>query len=822
MAALTLTLDPALRQIEEPGYRQYFSAQRIRETGRPSSAEDNKRIFADPVTGTLMLYPENLREDWLNTPAQLTSIIRLSSMVIHPDDSTNRTIFEEVAFGNPDNYYVYHSPVGFPGFPSAPRPPGAGPSLTGAPIGDGIGPGLVTIEEQTLAPINTYTDPETPVGDVTTGRVIAYTEERLPVNAPLMFRWAQPHAQIGHQCRYVVFLGQLAIEVLANAVTIYRDVSSAGDRSVFERIWAKEMFGNADVKGFFSSFGISFASESPAQDRYIVIIPYFRNRILLLASNTSAYSIPIKGEPRAAPGQVLTGPPTDAYSFEVTRSDTVAVWCVTPAPGRFQLQRLYYDHEDGVPVRVHLPPVTMDYTPAVAPTVSLNIDQDRGTSIDTNISFPASYSFPVNDLSRCPAPVTAATSGTRSYGVVLNFHGESSHRWTPFFYGLQFASPTTFRNNPATPLTVLDTGAGTANIQEGFVSWGDDPGDGRMECTLIDESPYALAGYYYRAGLLVQLAEAGVPMFTGFAEAPEVIPLHETARPRVIQLIAVDRWKQLVDTYLRDQSDYTGTGHISAVLSIAQQAGIDTVGAEVPSLTNATNTPLGGLTPATTSPKNEARLLNPGWKPQHGDTAADFILRIARQFSGWDVGFRPNGTFYYLPRDWFTALTLRFFHSTAARTAAGAGFENNPLVRDPVEFRTVEPEANVVFAVGGSDKDGTAMFSSLFVDIASIENPNVVNYMGVRKVLPPIELPGVYTCEELNRIARVVFDQVRRRRRFISFQSDFLPGLKLGQRVEVGTYGTGRLRSVKADLERSNWHDATYIVEIDERGYGLP
>lgn len=817
--ALTVTLDYPLRIIKEPGYFQYFSAQRLKENAVPSSAENLKRIFSDPTTGTLMLYPRNIDPDFLNTVAQASSIIRLADQVIHPDDSTNRTIFEEFAFGNDQNYYIYHSPVGFPGVPSF-GPPGAGPSLTGAPTGVAVDAGLATIADETLAPIQTYAgDPETPSGSVTSGRVLSYTRDPLPVNAPVMLRWFHPNPKIGHQTRYIFYVGQLAIEIVGNMVIVYRDTSPGGDRASFERIWGKPMFGPSDFapEGTERYFGLTFSPEFESHDRYLVVLPYFRNRVLLLASNGTAYSVAVKGEPKTAPGSVITGPATDSYSFEVTRSDTLMVWCVTPAPGRYQIQRLYFAHETGVPVRIHLPPITMDYTPVDTPTTSLNIDQDRGTSIDANVSFPAAYTFPVNDLSRCPAPLTQATSQSRTYGVALNFHGESTHRWTPFFYGLQFTASPTFQDNITTPVTVTDTGLASTYIvaNEGHVSWGEKAGDGRAELGVLDESPYSLAPYYYAAGRPVQIADGATAIFSGWLDPVDLRSHSPQSRPNIITLRAVDRWKQLADTVLRDQRDWSDTGHITVVLSAAQQGGIDTTGAETPPLTNTYNTPLGGLNPRT---PQDTRALNPGWKPQGDETAASFIQRIAEQFSGWDVGFRADGTFYYLPKNYFTALTLRFFNSPADRTAAGIGFETNPLIRDPVDFSTLEPEYNVVQVVGGAGKDGTVMRSSLLVDWASILNPAAVNYIGRHKTLIQA-IPGVYSCAELNRIARVIFDQVRRRRRFVSFQADFVPTLKLSQRIEVGTYGFYRMRGVKADLTRSNWHEAMYIAELDEMGY---
>ena len=817
MPNLTLTLDHSLRIIQEPGYQRYISGQNLRQIGLPAAPQDNQRLFVDPITGTIMLFPLQLGLHWLNSPDQASSVIGAADLVLGPDDVANGTVFEEKAFGNTSNSYIYHAPVFLSNTPAAlPPVPGVAPSVVGAPVGSSYGPGLTTIERETEIPFQTFAGVGTPVGNIQDGRVIAYTKERQPANAPFYFRWSHPNPKSGHQTRYLFYVGQLILEVRGNQVILHRDVSRGGDRSSFTRIWGAPMFSNRDYSAPDApAFALGSDAESDAHDRSLLVIPYFRNRVLLRASNGTVASVRVREPNKVAPQAVLTGPAADRYTYEITRSDVVAVWVLSYSPGRFQIQKVRYAAGQA---QMLLPPVTTDYSPVTTPTVTTVHDSDHGTAVNRTVSDPVDYAFPINDLSRCPAPTNLpATAQTRTYGVRLTLVGESTHRWTPFFYGLSFLAPTSFKDSFTTPVSVVDTGVGAAQVEEAFLVWGERPGDGGLEARLIDESPYPLDDFYHRVSVPVNLKRDLTSVFTGWTDRIDVEPLHSGApRPRKILLTAVDRWKQLADHRLRDQRDWTGTGHITVVLSVAQQAGVETTSAETPLLTAANNTPLGGLTQRLEA---EARLINPGWQPKENQTAAEFILRIAGEFSGWDVGFRADGTFFYLPKDFFTTTSLRFFHSKAEATAAS--LPNNPLVRSPVTHETLEPEANVVQAIAADNQTGKVLRSSLFVDWASILNKDSVNFLPRHKWLV-FELPGTYSCQEINRVARVVFDQVRRRRRRISFVGDFVPTLKLNQIIEVGTYGLYRVKSVKADLIRANWHEATYTCEAHERGYNPP
>lgn len=810
--ALSLTLDPAEKVLAEAGFHQHLSAFeliRMSQAGDPTSP-----LWAAPDTGVIMLRPQQISPNWLNSADQVASVIRITDLVVSATDAGNKTIFEELGFGNVNNPYIYHAPVGFPGTPSAGPPlPGSPPSIVGAPIGGNIGPGLVTISNETEVPFSTYSAPDAPVGSIADGRVLCYTKDPLPANAALYFRWYGPDPRIGHETRYMFFVGQLAIEVLNDVVMIHTDVSAHGDRSAFSRIFSKTLFNPGDFSPGteFSWLSTLRSADSLPQDRGLLFIPYFRNRVLLVASNGAAISVKVKETP--VPAKV-----GDDHAWEITRSDILAVWCITPAPGRFQLQRVRYANG---PSTLQLPFVKIDYTPVNPPTVTAFKDEEHGTSINGTVSDPPNYSLRFNDLNACPPATTGAGDQSRTYGVTLTFNGEATHRWTPFFYGLTFDAPSTLADVTTTPTTVGDLG-GTVSLQNALVAWGDRPGDGRAEVNLLDFPPtYPLASYYYRTELPLKLVQDGTTAFFGRTDRIITHPFGETNRVRSVQMIAVDRWKQLSRQPLRDQANKYGQGHISVVLDVVRQAGIDTTAAETPPLNATYNTPLGGLDSSIPYTEEQAKQVRAMWDPRPDDTAASYVTRIAELFSGWDIGFRGTGEFFYLPKDYQATVSLRFFHSAAERAAAAVidpTVANNPLVRSPVEFDPQPPEANVVVVFGASDSQGKVLQSSVWIDWASLKNPLAVNYLGYWKAETP-RLPWALSCAELNRVARNVFQEVRRRRRRISFESDFIPTLKIGQILEVGTYGQARLKSVKAEYINGSWNPATYECEIVEAGY---
>jgi len=232
-----------------------------------------------------------------------------------------------------------------------------------------------------------------------------------------------------------------------------------------------------------------------------------------------------------------------------------------------------------------------------------------------------------------------------------------------------------------------------AYVLHAETSLGSNPGEGRLNAVVRDvpspDPPHTaeLVAYRFRSEMPVQLIQDGVTLFSGYTDRTEVQPLRGDAQaPVEMRFRCHDRWWLLENTILREQRDWQTVGHISVVDSIMRQCGIDTGDlhpdgtfltdgnpsisggskAEYPvgwdgALSSSLNTPLG--TPIQNNDNLEGNQLL-GWKPTPHDTGASFLKRITDLYSNWLIGFRSDGTPYYLPYKYFTKPTL-IFHAHA-------------------------------------------------------------------------------------------------------------------------------------------------------------
>lgn len=814
--ALNLILDANVSQLTEPGFWRFLSTRELAEGGNPSDSASYQGWWYDEPTHTLMLRPLQLEPTWLNTAAQVGSILGLQQMSVNAADTAAQAIFEAPAFGNNDNPYIFHVPVGPAGaFPAAPAPfPGSAPSLVGIPVPENPAaldlivqsPNLVLQPSATMA--NTSSPPAvTPIGSTADGKFICQTATRLAANQGVFLRWFHPSSLLGFPCIYQVLIGQFLLRIKDVTVEIFRDISPQGDRSVWKREKPEPLFslGDQSPVGTGSVMSVLRPEAALAHDRYLMWLPFRRNQVLLYASSGKWAIIQVNGFGKRLP---------DNSDWDIVRSDSLMVWVMTPAAGRFQVQTLTYPSGT---VKVQCPVVTLDYTPTTAPALTVTADTDHSTTATAARTQPPSYSLPVNDASDCPPPSStgAATDPRRQYGIELSMTASGDQKWTPFFYGVQVTAGRVFAASTATPTTVPDVSSissPVSTVGPCELSAGLDPGMGHMKAEVIDVGPgYSLSPYYYRQAMPIQLTDGGTPIFTGITAPNEVTPLVETGAPRRLVFSATDRWKALADTYLRDQRDWTGFGHIDVVNFIAQQAGINTGTAEypagyTPNVLSTLNSPLGG-TQSTVA--QQTKDLRPGWRPREDDTAASYIKRIQDLYSAWYCGFRLDGTFFYLPREYFTTPAVAF----ASQHSGSA-----PYFYGPVTFTTTEPEANVILVRGGSAINGQVSYSGLWVDWQSIKNPAAVNYLG-RWRAELVTVGGTFSCSQLNWIARTIWFQTRRRYLRVSFDADFQPSLKIGQVCTLGSYGNYRIEQLEAHIKHAGFHKCTYHGYLVEKGY---
>lgn len=792
--SLKLTLDYAAQIVKEPGFGQRISSSEWAAKLNPTTGT-LKGIWRDQWTQTLMLQPMQLQKGWKDTSDQLDSIVGLTDrgsgkLVTNATNITNFAVFEANLKQNANNPWVFFSPI-------------PGTTLSFAQLVVQLA--IIALESKSPAPISTSDT-----------RVIAYTEEKPSGNQAWYFRWFQPDAQIGPSFMGLS-IGEFNLVFMEEVLAIFRDTSTAGDRSSFERVMMIPLFspGSNDQSanaGYANAFG---ASETGPGERSILWLPFHRSLVYIEASSGKWAIL----DTRQAP--VLNGKTGDDRDWDIVKDDReVLVWGLTPSVGRFQLQKVkWFDT-----ATVRLPTFTLDYAPAAALTAD-NIVPDADALHGTLLSWgspttPPGYDNIANSLDTCPPVTTGATDQTRTYGESFTFTASGSRRFTPFLYGVDIRVPRDVRTWPVSATTIADAHPDAGLVRRATIRASvENPEDTSLTVEAIDRPPYAFPALWYRSAYPVRLwDDAGTVgtgddtnLFIGLTAPTAVQPLRlDTNILRDVRVSAGSYWKRLATTQLRDQRDWTGTGHITAVDFVVRQCGIDTTGADYPTPQSDWNVPLGGAT-NTRFPNTGA--LRPHWQPKPGEFADKFISRIAQEFAGFVVGFYPDGTFYYLPA------ANGWFYNTSGVTFFKNRASGSPCYESPVEFENVEPEANAVQVVARSQTGGL-LRSSVFVDWASIQNTAAPNFLGEWRS-KVYQIDGVLTCAEVNRVAFIIFQQLRRRHLKVRFKGDYVPALKPGRVFTLEGQGsdTYRLMDYTAELERTGWHPVSYQAELVENGY---
>jgi hypothetical protein len=818
--SLTLLLDANLRIVLEPGYRRAFPASELAQVGTPNDILSRRGLWNPPGTTAIMLKPLQMQPDFLNYPAQLAEdcVLRLPDFFVSPTDLAEKRIFE-LNVGSIANPWIGHTPV----TPDA---------VYGPPtkVVEGIPPVFFSLtdvfNQSESGSASSWNDlPSLPSPVPADLKWLAFTPDIFPQNQAWLFRWYQPPPQLGvHQSLYAFVFAQYCALCRGALLELFEDTSEAGDRSKWTLRWKGTIFTpGLSVGSTVNPVGF-LGQQLPEQQtgggfyQTLVILPYRRQHVIFFSPTGQYFIATVRAHPRRT---------MDGEEWDILRADTVQAWALTPSPGAFQIQRIKYSL---MPAVLDLPQIVMEYTPVETPAILMNGDTDSDSHLVPSIQFPVNYTFPTSPLADdCPAPANLNGSTQRTFGAQVSFLSSSTGKRSPELYQVEILEEPLFQDNPSPATGVLDVEPGP-RVLHAEISLGSKPGDGRMTAQVLDipapDPPHdrALSKYDFRSEMPVQLQSEAVPVFTGYTDRTEVQPWRgDPTSPVEMRFRCNDKWLLLETSFLREQRDWQGVGHITVVDAIVRQCGIDTGDppgsmAEYPAgwntnLSSVYDTPLG--TPILTNDNLEGNQLL-GWKPQPHDTGASFLKRITDLYSNWLMGFRADGTFYYLPYTYFTDPVLTF-HAEAA----GREFPDFLIYRRPVEYRTIEPSGNYVQVISHYQLDLTANRSGLFVDWASIRNPKVVNYLGRPKWFI-VEAGGAFSCAQLNLMAYIVFQAARRRRLRISVDADYTPNLKIGQVATLEGLGNWRLLELRATYTRRNWEIANYVFEKVEKGYGLP
>jgi hypothetical protein len=684
--ALTFTFDAERRLIIEPGYTRFFSAAELAQIGQPADAASLRQLWCEPVYGTIMMKPLQLQPDFLNHAQQLTSgcVLRLvPDYVVEAADIAATTVFEQPV-GTVSNPWIFHTPATPASLPTTFIPPSgiapfyslhdiAGTSESGSAVLWETSPGAPSPVDARLP--GDIALPDTVTSDL---RLLVSTNNKFPANQGFFFRWYYPDPKLtAHQTIYGFSFGQYFFYCRPSLLEIWRDISPHGDRSAWHKQYSDNIFASGSLpRNIFNptfAYGTTSLNEPQGEDRCLMVIPYRKQHILILSNTGKAILLTVLNNPRLR---------SDGSDWDITREDTVDVWALTGVCGRFQIQKVKY--EPG-PATINFPRIVTEYTPVDTPAILLKGDKHYDETLTASVQFPITYVFADSPTSNDVPPATSDGTGkSRTYGCTLTLGSTADQVYSPQFYSLEVIAQPTFMDNPAPPFVVQDEAESADCVILGAdFSMGTTPGDGHITAHLHDNGLYPLEPYYHRSECPIELKLNGTVLFEGYSDRLEVMPLGLNRAPRRLTVRGVDKWLLLENAYLRDQLDWKGSGHITVVDNIAMQAGIDTIAqpAEYPAGWNGANasqwdTPLG--TTAQTADNQEGNQLL-GWKPQVNDTAATFLGRIREFYSGWIMGFRMDGTFYYLPYDYFQEATVQFFSrentgiATGFVPAAGAG-----------------------------------------------------------------------------------------------------------------------------------------------------
>ncbi len=832
MPAISVILDFALKVLSEPGFAKNIPSRDLSTAGAAVlDGASAAALWTEPTTKTVMLRPLQFNGDWLNSTAQLPWVLRLSEMTVNPTDVSNGLIYEQPAYGNTANPWIYFAPT-LPAsyFPAATAPgesvPGSSPSLVGVSPGPILPSSLIT--DGPVRPVAGYSIPPTMPGpthasdpapvqvvDNSTGVFPVYTDV-LPANQGLFLRWTHPNSKLGFAPVYRFYIGQFCLVVMEQVVQVFQDDSAHGDRSHFSHLATLPLFSaQDDDRGIAGNIGAIFQGlyhphEVVDQERCLCWLPFRRNQVHISGASSHGPARSCLIQTRPVPEMLA-----DGSDWNIVRSDKLVIWALSPKLCRLQVQRLAY------PAGTHslnTPPVTLDYTPASPPAQTLSTDAFHGSAVGVVQSQPPSYSYPVNNTRECVTLPTYSSYQAIQYGCVVSLTAGDGNAWSPYFYNLLIhKEPVLSTPTKPTPYTINDTTdlahspPNAPVIVSATVSVGRKPGEGRATIEAIDYSTYPLAPYYYRCGQPIQVKNGTTPVFTGYTLPQGVDPLKVDGM-RKISFSASDRWWQLDNYFLRDNRCWAGTGHIDVVQNILQQAGVDVAGMDTPAKTAVTNQVLGDLPGAQTANEQAFNTLSP-WQPKSLETAGSFLKRICESFSGWDLGFQADGTPFYRPKYYYTASELTFYESAAAATTAG--HTGAPVFRRAT-FSTIEPEANCV-VVYALSRQGGPLVSSVFIDWQSILNTNCVNYLGRRKFLG-VQLAGAFSCRGINWAARTIWNIARRRHIIARFNCDYNDLIKVGHVITLHTYGDYRIISATHRFDKQAWQTSQVEAEYVESG----
>lgn len=829
MPPFALTYDYALTISGEPGYyKQYDGREIVSFLNSQPDGTSNKAFWTDQTGSVLMLKPQQLEDNWLNSAGQLPYLIRLADFQANPTNVSTLLITEAAFLQNADNPFIHHGPIS----PAAP--------VTWVDSPEQV-PGIQDIENQSSETGLVTGFPGAPGGRpfpttiLSDVKTICWTKAKLSWNIPLFLRWHVPPAASGHKTLYEFCIGQFLIRCGPSLVEVFQDISAHGDRSAWQKQFSQPLFSGGPIQtsGAFATISNAFITEFQRETRGLLWFPYRRNAVYLESSYGKGAAF------LARPFPLFNGETDPALQdWNIVEPRNLVVRALIPGPGAFQVQKVKFP--DAV-ATFNLPTFTTNYSPAGGPLPGWLVpDEDAYHGASVAFGTPtqtAVYTVPSNNVNADCLPVTStndASDQSRTYyaqGTMTAGTEPSGLKvYTPMLYNIDVRIQATGGTWPVTSTTITDVSIASpsARIKSASIML-ERSQPGRFDA-LVDDLGVSLAAFYGRSYYPIQFADQngapGTPaawtsLFIGVVDPSEIRETRlDTAAPREFRVAATDLTKWLHDSVMRDNRDWSGFGFISVIQSVLQQAGISIANWDGPAAGSAYDQPLGGLN------RNSAPLANgtdiptaadplkPAWRPLRNppDSYLSYVKRIADVFAGWEFGFHADSSPYLLPFDYYQTSEVVFFKNRPGHTSGPTYYLGTP------SRRPIEPDANIVQAVAGR-RSGGFQQSSPFIDFGSLYSQSAPNFMGKPKVYV-FSIPGWLPCTEINICARNVFRRARRRRLTIKVKTDYCPALKVNHCFQLeGVTGTWRLTGLKADYERPSYNTAMLDAELVEAGH---
>lgn len=272
--------------------------------------------------------------------------------------------------------------------------------------------------------------------------------------------------------------------------------------------------------------------------------------------------------------------------------------------------------------------------------------------------------------------------------------------------------------------------------------------------------------------------------------------------------------KHLRSSLLSDSKAFDGMTHCNTVIKILTDGGIDPAAIIVEE---------DGVT-LDQAPMGE----DPYWKPANGTSRDEFVQHICDTFSGYvfdDIG----GTWYYVSREYFTALALAGtatiptvymetpIDPVTNRPVAGAIGPNASIMvalKDSVRKTPEEPRANDIWVVGQDPNTGEIL-AAHYVDNDSISNRLAPNYVGERRLLiyASASITSLYMAEQACGRMGVRLTQpiVTVSFQLPDFQPDQLP---IEGPLYIVGHGLGLVTAFTGDLSNDRWRNTEYTAEL--------